>query len=75
MKPTAAELIHAQRNELRALTNAMFSGIRMPPKGATVASEAARLRRIAAAACRGSRNQGPSDPVPLRRAERAEGTP
>jgi hypothetical protein len=75
MKPTAAELIHAQRNELRRETNAMFAAVRMPPKGATVASEAARLRRIAAAACRGSRNQGPSDQVPLCVAERAEGTP
>ena len=47
MKPTAAETIHAQRNALRRETSAMFAAVRMPPKGATVASEARRLRRLA----------------------------
>lgn len=49
---TKAEIILARRNELRRWTHALFAAIRMPPKGATVASEARRLGRLARRAIR-----------------------
>lgn len=62
---TKAELILRNRNALRAEMNAMFSAIRFPPKGATVASEARRLRRMAA--------QTPLPPAPAPATVRASG--